>query len=604
MKRAAAAGTVGAALLLATATAQEPPQRTVIFRFTPTARAQLALWIERPDGTFLRTVRLTQSVGLRGIGNRPGASQMNSGFRWPYGRREGVLPVWAHRRAAAPGAQPFPRVIFQNRPEGYASQTIQDDSPDDYFCLSFRDATTRKDALDAVSCASTFNSDKGRYVTAGDVSRGYTEPQEEAGAATAHSLGATSLYPARRDVARCTTGTCADHADVGRFAADVRRVMPEIDAVTTPTPMADIEQTVYFTVPAEWPDGDYVAWLEANVEGDYNGVWNDASYPTPKAGPWDMWAINFGYPYRGQPSVVFRVPFAVGEGGGTYTTAAPAGYGSLSGQRSDGGELHALDGLITVDPTQAPGSGGDRLRLAGRDYRVKVEVQQASACAGNTPPGQPLGLLLVPHPDEKHSHQWARMSFVVPAEDRTIVRYEVRTSTEPIVDEESFLRALPANRASTDTEDLVVPVTGAPGSRVIVEFGGLTPSTRYYVALRAVDSCNVAGPISVGNVETTAIHFTQIEGCFVATAAWGTPLASEIDALRRFRDRHLLDSGAGRSLVALYNVVGPALADVIRKDDALRARTRRLLAPAVNLARALEHDARPRRTYFRTSPFP
>ena len=77
------------------------------FRFTPTARAQIALWIEKADGTFMGTVRLTQAVGVRGIGNRPGASQMNSGFRWPYGRRLDALPIWAHRRAAAPGASLF-----------------------------------------------------------------------------------------------------------------------------------------------------------------------------------------------------------------------------------------------------------------------------------------------------------------------------------------------------------------------------------------------------------------------------------------------------------------------------------------------------------------
>ena len=90
--------------------------------FVPTKNAQLALWIERADGQFMGTVRLTDAVSLRGIGNRPGASLMNSGFRWPYGRREGVLPLWATRRAAAPGALPFRRVIFQDRmTEGLAS---------------------------------------------------------------------------------------------------------------------------------------------------------------------------------------------------------------------------------------------------------------------------------------------------------------------------------------------------------------------------------------------------------------------------------------------------------------------------------------------------
>src|SRR5262249_51397941 len=117
-----------AAAFPAMALAQDAPPvaRTLEFKFTPTARTQIALWIEKPDGTpegFLKTIRLTQAVALRGIGNRPGASQMNSGFRWPYGRREGVLPVWAHRRLRAPGATQFKRVIFQDRvSEGLASQ--------------------------------------------------------------------------------------------------------------------------------------------------------------------------------------------------------------------------------------------------------------------------------------------------------------------------------------------------------------------------------------------------------------------------------------------------------------------------------------------------
>ncbi len=119
-------------------------QRILTFRFRPTARAQLVLWIERNDGTFMGTLRLTEAVARRGIGNRPGATQMNSGFHWPYGRREGVLPVWAHRRAAAPNAEPFQRVIFQDRlSEGHASRTSNDQRRDEYFCLSFNTATPR-----------------------------------------------------------------------------------------------------------------------------------------------------------------------------------------------------------------------------------------------------------------------------------------------------------------------------------------------------------------------------------------------------------------------------------------------------------------------------
>src|SRR6195952_2445027 len=76
-------------------------QGVLTFKYTPAPRAQVAIWIEDANGQYLATVALTDAVGYRGIGNRPGSSDMNSGYRWPYGRREGVLPIWAHRRAAA-----------------------------------------------------------------------------------------------------------------------------------------------------------------------------------------------------------------------------------------------------------------------------------------------------------------------------------------------------------------------------------------------------------------------------------------------------------------------------------------------------------------------
>src|SRR5688572_3777053 len=127
---------------------------TIELTFTPIDRAQVAVWVEREDGTFMGTLALTYAVAKAGLGNRPGALQFNSGFRWPYGRREGVLPVWAHRRVTAPGAKMWKRVIFQNRfSEGDASRTSDDMSPDNYYCPSFTRNNSAKEALDAVTCA-------------------------------------------------------------------------------------------------------------------------------------------------------------------------------------------------------------------------------------------------------------------------------------------------------------------------------------------------------------------------------------------------------------------------------------------------------------------
>jgi len=74
-------------------------------------------------------------------------------------------------------------------------------------------------------------------------------------------------------------------------------------------------------------------------------------------------------------------------------------------------------------------------------------------------------------------------------------------------------------------------------------------------------------------------------GCFIATAAFGSPLAGEVRVLRRFRDRFLLRYGPGRLLVAGYYRVSPAIADSLRHHPAIRWAVRQGLLPVVWWAR-------------------
>lgn len=53
---------------------------------------------------------------------------------------------------------------------------------------------------------------------------------------------------------------------------------------------------------------------------------------------------------------------------------------------------------------------------------------------------------------------------------------------------------------------------------------------------------------------------SQRDGCFIATAVYGSETAVEVQVLRRFRDERILSSGIGRVFVKVYYQVSPALA--------------------------------------------
>ncbi|MGQ9546299.1 MAG: X2-like carbohydrate binding domain-containing protein [Dehalococcoidia bacterium] len=72
--------------------------------------------------------------------------------------------------------------------------------------------------------------------------------------------------------------------------------------------------------------------------------------------------------------------------------------------------------------------------------------------------------------------------------------------------------------------------------------------------------------------------------CFIATAAYGTPLAEEIQILRRFRDEYLLTNPLGRFLVSIYYGVSPPMARFITEHPSLKPMVRIGLVPIVAMS--------------------
>jgi hypothetical protein len=72
--------------------------------------------------------------------------------------------------------------------------------------------------------------------------------------------------------------------------------------------------------------------------------------------------------------------------------------------------------------------------------------------------------------------------------------------------------------------------------------------------------------------------------CFVATAAYGTETAAELDILRDFRDQVLLKNPLGSLFVETYYKFSPPVADFIARNDFLRAVVRDVfLEPIVGI---------------------
>ena len=72
--------------------------------------------------------------------------------------------------------------------------------------------------------------------------------------------------------------------------------------------------------------------------------------------------------------------------------------------------------------------------------------------------------------------------------------------------------------------------------------------------------------------------------CFIATAAYGTETAAELNILRDFRDQVLLKNALGSRFVETYYGVSPPIADFIARNNCLRTVVRELfIDPVVNL---------------------
>ncbi|MCL0030285.1 carboxypeptidase regulatory-like domain-containing protein, partial [Thermodesulfovibrionales bacterium] len=131
--------------------------------------------------------------------------------------------------------------------------------------------------------------------------------------------------------------------------------------------------------------------------------------------------------------------------------------------------------------------------------------------------------------------------------------------------------------AFNEADPIVMPLADAiayPGRTTTYEFRNLPAGTYTLKIYKRGFTSRVYTGVTVvaGQTTTKDIVFApgvdpvpadDANGCVIATAAFGTPLAEEIDILREFRDEYLLTNELGQKFVAFYNRHSPALAEFI-----------------------------------------
>jgi hypothetical protein len=78
----------------------------------------------------------------------------------------------------------------------------------------------------------------------------------------------------------------------------------------------------------------------------------------------------------------------------------------------------------------------------------------------------------------------------------------------------------------------------------------------------------------LSTTSSSSITINANGNCFIATAAYGTPVNENLNTLRAFRDTILLTNPPGEFLVEAYYLTSPPVANALSQSDGLRAATR------------------------------
>jgi uncharacterized repeat protein (TIGR02543 family) len=147
--------------------------------------------------------------------------------------------------------------------------------------------------------------------------------------------------------------------------------------------------------------------------------------------------------------------------------------------------------------------------------------------------------------------------------------------------------------AGTSTHDYgaQVQVTATPdsGYQFSSWTGDATGTTNPITITMDADKTITASFSAISTDHGDGDEGTKKGGCFIATAAYGSPLHPHLDTLRDFRDKYLMPNGFGRKFVELYYRYSPGIANFIAGHKLLKAAVRVNLLPVIAFSSLMVH---------------
>lgn len=123
---------------------------------------------------------------------------------------------------------------------------------------------------------------------------------------------------------------------------------------------------------------------------------------------------------------------------------------------------------------------------------------------------------------------------------------------------------------------------GSGNTTIVVSasVSALSDNSEYHYRLVAINDWGkrVGNDIAFHTLESSS------SSCFIATAAFGSPLSSRVSVLRAFRDQYLIPNAWGSKLVQLYYRISPPMADWISERHLSKKMVRILLYPLIGIS--------------------